>query len=65
MSKILIIPNVRPGKITCAFKKRNIRKQHFKFQDATERKVLGVNLKFDLQSESYRFILAIMRFYDA
>jgi len=32
---------------------------------ATKRRVVGVNLKFDLQSESYRSILAIMHFYDA
>ena len=32
---------------------------------ATKRRVLGVNLNYDLQSESYRSIFAIMHFYDA
>jgi len=32
---------------------------------AAKKKVLGANLKFDLHSESYRSILAIIHFYDA
>ena len=32
---------------------------------ATKRRFRGANLKFDLQSESYRSILAIIHFYDA
>ena len=31
---------------------------------ATKRRFLGANLNFDLQSESYRSILAIIHFYD-
>jgi len=32
---------------------------------SAKKRVLGENLKFDLQSESYRSIFAIMHFYDA
>ena len=35
-----------------------------KIKDGSKTKVRGANLKFDLQSESYRSILAIIHFYD-
>jgi len=37
----------------------------FKFQDGDQREGVGGNLKFDLQSESYRSILVITHFHDA
>ena len=37
----------------------------YKSKMATKRGVEEANLKFDLQSESYRSILGIMHFYDA
>ena len=36
-----------------------------KIKDGGKKKVRGTNLKFDLQSESYRSTLAIIHFYDA
>ena len=54
------------NKTLCAFKKKvKILKVFLKSKMATKRRFRGANLKFDLQSESYRSVLAIIHFYDA
>ena len=66
ISLIRIIINIRLGKKLCAFKKKvKILKEFLKSKMATKRRFRGANLKFDLQSESYRSVLAIIHFYDA
>ena len=65
MPQIPIIPNTHLGDTSSAFKKEKVLKVFFsEIQDGGEKEGVRGNLKFDLQSESYCSILAIIHFYD-
>ena len=49
----------------CTSERITILKEFLEIQDGDQTEVLRGKFKFDLQSESYRSILAIIHFYDA